>query len=112
MCSRRLAAPVAVMVLFGILSGTGCRSNKEADPVTSNSPRLPIADVLKRHSAELMAIDGVVGTYEGRTEDGEPCIKIMVVQDTPGLRDRLPRDLEGYPVVLRPTGEIQPRDDK
>jgi hypothetical protein len=106
MFARRLAAPVVTMFLVGILVATGCRSDKEPDPVTSKSPRPPIADVLERHTSELMAIDGVVGTYESR-----PCIKIMVVQDTPELRERLPEVLEGYPVVVRPTGEIRPRDD-
>lgn len=70
----------------------------------------PIADVLGRHVADLMAIEGVVGTYEGRTEDGQPCIKVMVIQDTETLRSKLPRDLEGYPVVVHETGEIAPVD--
>ena len=76
--------------------------------MVQDSDRPPIVEVLERHSADLMAVEGVVGTYEGRTEDELPCIKIMVVESTEALRAKLPQSLEGYPVILRETGEIAP----
>ncbi len=70
------------------------------------TPRRPLADVLAAHTPALMAIPGVVGTAEARTPDGRPCILVMVVRLTPGLRDALPRELEGWPVRVEVTGAI------
>ena len=67
----------------------------------------PIEDVLKEHTPELMAIDGVVGTAEGE-ENGQPCILVFLARDTQQLRDRIPTQIEGYPVKLQVTGEITP----
>jgi hypothetical protein len=67
----------------------------------------PIEDVLKEHTPELMAIDGVVGTAEGQ-ENGQPCILVFLVRDTRQLRDRIPTQIEGYRVKLQVTGEITP----
>ena len=70
--------------------------------------RPPISDVLARHTPRLMAIPGVVGTYEGALEDGAPYIGILVAKLTPALRDSLPRELEGWPVRVEESGEIKP----
>jgi len=101
---------LVAMWMVALMAIQACRSAKEPGTVVRSSDRPPIAEVLERHSAELMAVEGVVGTYEGRTEDGLPCIKIMVVENTESLRSKLPQSLEGYPVVLRETGEIAPVD--
>jgi hypothetical protein len=70
--------------------------------------RAPLADVLARHTSELLAIPGVNGTGEG-AEASEPVLVVFVVEDTPDLRARLPRALEGYRVVLRATGTVRAR---
>lgn len=68
----------------------------------------PIEKVQEAHTAALMAIEGVVGTYVGETADGRPCIKVMVVHRSAALEARLPRELEGYPVEAVASGEIRP----
>ena len=74
-------------------------------------PTRPIADVLAGHTPRLMAISGVVGTYEGALDDGTPCIKVLVVKRT-GEHDRLiPSQLEGYRVVIEESGEIRAMPD-
>lgn len=70
--------------------------------------RAPLADVLARHTPELLAIPGVNGTGEG-IEAGEPVLVVFAPNDTPDLRARLPRTLEGYPVVVRATGTVRAR---
>ncbi len=56
-----------------------------------------------------MTIPGVVGIYVGVLDDGKtPCLKVMVVKKTPELEKRIPRELEGYRVVIEETGEIKP----
>jgi hypothetical protein len=65
-----------------------------------------IAEVLGEHSGKLMSIPGVVGTAEG-LKDGRPCVKVLVVQKTPEIEKKIPRELEGYPVEIVETGEIR-----
>lgn len=68
----------------------------------------PIEKVLQSHTAELMAIPGVVGVYQGALEDGTACITVMVVESTPALEAKIPKTLEGHPVVIEAGGEIRP----
>jgi hypothetical protein len=65
-----------------------------------------VADVLNEHAGQWMSIDGVVGTAEGLA-DGRPCIKVYVVKKTPDLERRIPRLVDGYPVVMEETGEFR-----
>ena len=67
-----------------------------------------IAEVLKDHARELMAIPGVVGAGQGLCE-GKPCIKVFVIKKTPELEQKLPKTLESYPVVIEETGEVKAR---
>ena len=66
----------------------------------------PITDVLREHTDSLMALPGVVGTAQGE-EDGAPCVMVLVVELTDDLKDHLPKELDGYPVVISETGEIK-----
>jgi len=65
-----------------------------------------IKDVLKKHTKDLMSIPGVVGTGQGLCE-GKPCIKVLVIEKTPDLNQKIPKTLDGYPVVIEETGEIK-----
>jgi len=71
----------------------------------------PIGKVLEAHTPELMAIPGVVGVYQGELEDGRPCITVMVIESTPALEAKIPKAIEGYPVVVEAGGEIKPLGD-
>jgi hypothetical protein len=56
-----------------------------------------------------LANPGVVGVYEGLLEDNKtPCLKVMVARKAPELEKRIPKSLEGYPVVIEETGTIRP----
>ncbi len=66
-----------------------------------------IESVLKQHTDRLLSLPGVVGAGIGECE-GEPCIKVLVVEETPELVHKIPRTLGGYPVVIEETGEIRP----
>ena len=74
-------------------------------------PERPIADVLASHTPELMALPGVVGTYEGALPGGAPAIVVMLARPDAGLERRIPRVLEGWPVVIEVTGEIRAMPD-
>ncbi len=71
----------------------------------------PIRDinaVMQDHTAELMALPGVVGVYIGAREDSILCIRVMVVAKTPELEKKIPPSLEGHPVEIEETGVIRP----
>ena len=63
-------------------------------------------EVLKKHTKALMTIPGVVGTGEGRCE-GKPCIKVFVIKKTSDLDEKIPKNLDGYAVIIEETGEIK-----
>lgn len=66
-----------------------------------------IDETLRRRTPELMAIPGVVGTGIGE-ESGRAVILVLVARMTPELDGRLPRRLDGYPVVARIVGDVRP----
>ncbi len=98
-----LCASFVIPFLFSI----SCASEKidfrsEGNP----TPAKAIEAVLKERTVELMSIPGVVGTGQGLCYD-KPCIKVFVVKETPEVDQKIPRMLEGYPVVIEETGEIR-----
>lgn len=75
----------------------------------SPAPRRDINAVLADHDQKLIALKGVTGVYVGLLEDGRtPCLRVMLVRDTPELRKAIPASIEGYRVVVEISGEIRP----
>lgn len=90
-----------------VLLAGGCQHSL----TRTNSPAPPrdINAVLAGHDRELMAIPGVVGVYVGlMADDKTECLKVMLARPNPELERKLPRALEGHPVVVEVTGEIRP----
>ena len=84
-------------------------SSQIQPPLEKNMSRPDINRVLNDHDDGLMAIPGVVGVYVGlKDDDKTPCLKVMVVRKTRELANKLPKNLEGYPVVVEETGVIRP----
>jgi hypothetical protein len=73
-------------------------------------PKKTIEEVLKEHSSKLMSLPGVVGTAQSLC-NGQPCIKVFVSRKTPKLEQRIPKNLEGYPVVIQETGKFKALPD-
>ncbi len=65
-----------------------------------------IVEVLKEHTEELMSIPGVVGIGQGLC-NGKPCIKVLVIEKTLDLAQKIPDNLEGYLVMIEETGDIR-----
>ena len=65
-----------------------------------------ISEVLKRHTPELMSIHGVIGTGEGRKKE-RPCILVFVVKKTSEISRKIPKTIDGYPVVIQQTGNVK-----
>lgn len=61
--------------------------------------------VLARRTPELMAIPGVSGTGEGM-EAGDTVLVVFVANRTPEIDDRVPREVDGWRVVVREVGKV------
>ena len=70
------------------------------------SASMTIEEALKKHTEELLAIPGVVGIGQGLC-DGVPCIKVLVIERTPEIEQRIPDTVEGYRVEVEVTGRIR-----
>jgi hypothetical protein len=98
-----LSLSLVILFIFSI----SCASEKFDTRAEGNPmPGKAIDEVLKEHSRAIMSTPGVVGTAQGLCDD-KPCIKVYVIQETPELDQKIPRILEGYPVMIEETGEIR-----
>ena len=97
---------------FGVLAAASwigaCRAGGGAMAGQPQS-RPPIQEVLERRTDSLLSVPAVVGVAQGES-GGRLVIQIHVVRRTPELNARLPRTLDGYPVVIVETGEIRALD--
>jgi hypothetical protein len=66
-----------------------------------------IEEVLAAHTDSLMAIDGVTGVGQALCDD-RPCLRVYVLARTAALEERLPEEIEGYPIDIAETGPITP----
>lgn len=86
---------VCLLAFSGIASAQGNSDNALAR----------VQEVQERHTAKLMAQEGVIGTALG-LHQGRPCILILTASDTEQVRRKIPPIVEGYPVVVQHVGEI------
>ncbi len=100
----------AILIIGIMILGSGIVSciNKTANDqegekqVTAKT----IEEVLKDHTEELMSLPGVVGIGQGLC-NGKPCIKVLVIEKTSELEQKIPDNIEGYQVMIEETGEIR-----
>ena len=95
-----------------LLQVAGCGTDENNKGKSEIMPEKDIKLVMESHVDELMAIPGVAGVAIGALEDGSPCIIVLVAEDTPELRGKIPSELEAYPVVVDVTGEIRALSDE
>ena len=104
-------------ILSFILLSMAC-PNAMADEVNRNRrqesmTQKDINAVLKEHDKELMAIPGVVGVYVGLlADDKTPCLKVMVVKETEEIKNKIPKSIDGHPVIIEESGVIRPMKGK
>jgi hypothetical protein len=101
---------IGLVALFG-MAVTCANQAEEGEQGKGRMPEKAIEAVLKQHTDSLMSVPGVVGTAIGKCE-GKPCIKVLVVKKTPELSEKIPLELEGFPVVVEETGMIRRLDPR
>jgi hypothetical protein len=109
MLRGNVAAIVISLCVPMIAIPMGCeQSAKKSVQIETTQPMKDINEVIKVYSDSLMAIPGVVGLYHGLDDEGRSCLKVMVNKKTPEIVRRMPKQIEGFPVVIDETGEIKP----
>jgi hypothetical protein len=93
------------LLCFGVIIGLGFAQLMAESP----SPKRDINAVLAAHDRQLLDLPAVVGVYVGVLADGKtPCLKVMLARPTPETERKIPREIEGYPVITEISGEIRP----
>lgn len=63
-----------------------------------------VLEANREHWHQVPGVQGTgVGVHEGRT-----VIFVYAVEESPALRERLPEQQDGVPLVIRPVGPIEP----
>ncbi len=101
----RLAALACLVLVAAVVAQPGRAGQEERAPM----PEKTIEAVLETHSPRLMSLAGVVGVGEGRCA-GAPCVKVLVLEKTPELVERIGDAIEGYKVEVVETGKIRALD--
>lgn len=106
----RFAARQGLSLVFVLLlAAMACQNQiKEENHKAGSVPVRDINQVMQDHTAEWMALPGVVGVYIGAQEGGRLCIRVMVVKKNDMLEQTIPCNVEGHPVEIEETGEIRP----
>lgn len=100
---------VLSVILLLIACSAAMRSQVNQTGQQESMTQKDINAVLKDHDKELLTIPGVVGVYVGLLPDDKtPCLKVMVVKETEDLKRRIPKSIEGYPVLIEESGVIRP----
>ena len=74
----------------------------------ASGARDPVVVVLERHAGRLLALPGVVGVAEGES-GGRACLVVFVAGVKGEERGQLPSDVEGWPLLVRESGEFRAR---
>jgi hypothetical protein len=75
---------------------------------SSPRPSRDINAVLAAHDKELLRIPDVAGVYVSTNKDGRTlCLKVILARKNPESERKIPRVIEGYPVVTEVTGDVR-----
>ncbi|MBV6340623.1 hypothetical protein [Candidatus Magnetobacterium casense] len=97
------SAMVIITVIFVIIRSAGKESEVNIMNNTQSSQRPTIEEVKTRHEMSFFNISGVEGVGIGE-ESGRAVIKIYVSKQPKLLQDKIPAQIEGYPIVLEFSG--------
>lgn len=70
---------------------------------------MTITQALEKYTDAWMEIHGVIGTGEGRADDGKPAIIVYAERMTDTIEKKIPKSVEGYKVTIKVTGNVEAR---
>ena len=75
-----------------------------AMPYSPDEGTVEEPELIREWERKLLAIDGVLGVGFGQDETGEDAVTVYLRDQS--VSKNIPEELDGYPVVLEITGEI------
>lgn len=70
-------------------------------------PAGDVKETVERHAASLMKTPGVEAVAAGETDAGDPCLRVWVSVDPEEIEGRLPREIDGFPVLVERGGPFR-----
>ena len=107
---------ISVLVVYAALLFLNSSASVSSEPTESQreeeieKPAMTIKEALIEYTDELMSLPGVVGTAQGLC-DGNPCIKVYVVNKTQQLEKHIHSILKGHSYQVQETGKFRPRPE-
>jgi hypothetical protein len=96
---------LTVAVAMAILAITlTCVKRKNTQMINERSRS--IEQVFDTHRDSLLSIPGVVGAGIARLDE-KPCIMVMVRQKSDSTLEQIPKELDGYEVIVEETGQLK-----
>lgn len=100
------------IILLAALVVTSCQNREDPGRSKSSMANRPVKEVMEDHAGKLISIPEVTAVAVSELEDGTPCIKILIIEESAEIRAELPDSLEGYPVVVEVSGRIEAKEAK
>jgi hypothetical protein len=97
----------AALVIVFITGMMACVRKKDTGAISAGTRS--VEQVFDTHRDSLLSIPGVVGAGIAKSE-GKPCLVIMVKDKTQYTEGQIPKELDGYRVIMQETGEIKALD--
>jgi hypothetical protein len=107
---RKVTSRNALLSIIALAAGLIVFACSKEPKEGETAPMRDINIVMTEHTGELMAIQGVTGVAIGETDDGIPCVLVLVEQELPEVVIKIPKSIEGHPVRLLVSGIIVPMD--
>lgn len=105
MGSPKILRGVVITLLVCIVFTEGywlsISASEQQDTMTSKN----IEDALKKGTHLAKALPEVTGIGQSICE-GEPCIKFFLITKTQDLENKIPREIDGFKVVIEVTGRV------
>ena len=91
------------------LDGQAIRSCTTPASAVQGKAITTIEEVKSKYTADLMALPGVVSVGIGRDRDGQLAIMVGLDGSHPEVVDKIPQELESYPVITHVIGPVKAR---
>ena len=104
MCKRLFDVSIIIVISALILS-LACVRHKAERKVPEIQKR-SVEQVFDSHREALLSTPGVIGVGIARLE-AKPCIVVMVRDAGPDLENHVPKQLEGYAVIIELMGDMK-----
>jgi hypothetical protein len=103
--SSRYRLGGAIVFTASCVSARFSATMAEEGLMTRRTPQ----QILAEHNEEWMSVPGVVGTAIGEHQGG-PAMVVLVVEQTERINKAIPSEVDGFPVLIKESGQLHALD--